>query len=228
LDKLAHLDESRLRYLISRFDSEDLDKLFLVPWDREAGWPSLDRETGTANPFVSLCIVPPYWQLAPVFYETMRRRGIPAIILPTRNIPLAAQMVKEVGVQSIVAGKDGAKELHELCSDKALLKPILFWHIALSLREQLEPDEFGSVPVFQEKHVFPGIAVACQCATMAKTHSRGFHLSKDYLWEITAGKTLITSLRESAMPFIRYDLGAHVRGESSVCACGERTIFYFD
>ena len=131
---LRHYPETAVRYLVSIFEPDEIDALFLFPQHANEIWHSLDEEIKKLNPEFLISILPSFWQLAPLFYKTVQDNKIPAIVLPPRNLPLARQVIKEVGVRGVITTPNSTSDLNMLLREANLEKQVFFWHLVLPLK----------------------------------------------------------------------------------------------
>lgn len=202
---ISHLPETKVRYLASEFDPSKIDTLFLVPQEVDRIWDSFAQELERHKPKVAMAILPLFWQTGPMFYTTARSQKVPVTVLPPHNLPLAAQVFEEAEVEAIVTTDATALEFYPTLLERGLDRRIKFWHIVSPL--SLQP-AFQTGTVYHEKHLFPGVPIACRGPQAIEPHA--YTPSPRYFFEC-GDKTRITSLSPEALTLLRYELPAKTR-----------------
>lgn len=219
---LRHFTEKEIRYLVSEFSPDNTQSLFLIPQRFDTVWTSFDRELQGAKPKAALAALPLFWQLGPLFYQACRKNEVPASVMTNpADTPLIAAVLKEIEAQAVVTTPEIAQELSELFHKTTLKAPLRFWHLVTSLAEQYQFRAEAGAMVFIEKHLFPGIPIAYQCAHLAARQQELFHPSPMYFWEFVGSQALITSLTKEALPLIRYQIGEPITAVKEKCQCGQ-------
>lgn len=202
---LAAYADDEIRFMVSEFTADHPEKLFLIPLRLNARWHMLEEEIERVKPFAALLIVPLFWQIAPVFYETFRKREIPVSVLQSRNLPLAVQLIKEVKTDMLVSTPEVAAELQAMLEKEGLPEQIRAWHLIVPFGQKENDIPRFRAAVFVEYHLFPGIAVARGLS------SRTFVPLPDFYFEVSkTGTCIISSLEKHALPLVGYDSGVRI------------------
>ena len=207
---LSHYPEKNIRYLISEFDAQKTDTLFLIPQKTDTVWELLEKNIKKKDPTVAILIVPGFWQMGPMFYQTCRKNKIPVAVLSPRNLPLAVQVIKETKAQLITTTPDVAKELSVLLSEQKLEKQIKTWHLVTSLEAPFYmPNISGNS--YLEYHIFPGFPIGYANRALFKKQPGMFFPNSEYFFEIRENTCFITSFKKHALPFIRLYIGNYAK-----------------
>lgn len=207
---LSHYAESETDYLSSSFNPEETAEVFLVPRHINHPWELLEGEMRVANPTVAALIVPPFWQLGPIFYRSCRRERVTASVLLPRNIPLAVQIIREAEVGFIVTTPRTARELAAALEKEGLLRQIKTWYLVTPLARSIPEIPLLSGRVLVEQNLFPGIPIRFAAFENAAPSLSGHQmqpLDREFLLEDDRGRLLISSLIPHALPLIRFDTG---------------------
>lgn len=203
IQKLPYFPEHDIRYLVSTFSVDEVHTLSLAPQLLKTMWTSLEEPLTRINPRVALLMVPVFWQLGPMFYETCRAHRVPVSVLTPRNIPLAIQLIKEVGGEMMVTTPDVARELHEALRTAGMENVIKVWHLVVRLGKDIDIPELSG-EVYVEQHIIPGIPLFVRAREDAGARLvSGFSLS-------LGTRTLVQSTERHATPFYNVELPVRI------------------
>jgi hypothetical protein len=203
---LIHYKEDEIRYLVSEFYESDAEKLFLLAQRTDTVWTEVDRELKRHDPIVAVLSVPLFWQIGPMMYRATRENKIPISVLSPRNLPLARQVIKEVGAQFIAATPETARDLLALLLEDGIGEQIQSWHLITPAGHNPEIPKLPGRVVL-EHHLFPGVPIGLTSEAMVGRGETTFIPSEEFLFEIEeGGDCFVTSLEKHAVPLIRFKL----------------------
>jgi hypothetical protein len=207
--ELSHFPEEEVYFVPSSLNINSEENFCLIPKKIDDTWNSLDEKLKKVRPNAAILLVPPDWNIGPLFYKTCRENSAPASLLPPRNPKLVAEVIRETNIDMIVTTPSAAGELEELLIKSDIYKQIKHWHIISSV-ENTDMDFAGlSKKMMIEYHLFPGVPVAFALKDDGGT-IQGLIPFNEYLFEINEeGKCFITSMIELALPLIRFEIGGN-------------------
>jgi len=138
------------------------------------------------------------WQIEPILHKTIRKFGVPIISVPPKNMALMQPYIDEVGVDVIVTIPSLLLQTYEIVS-KAKKPPfaIVVIHSEPNQLKQI----FKDVLVLHELHFVPGLTLAYQDVTIAKSNdSNKFHISDSCLLNIDDEKSTLVSASNTMLP----------------------------
>lgn len=214
---LRHYAEKDIRYVSSEFDPKNLEDLFLVPQKIDEKWGALEKEIEIVKPRAALLSIPPFWQVAPLFYHACRAHKIPVSVANPRSPNLTLQVIEGVAMEYAVATAPVMHELRAGLAEKKIHDSIRFWHIVAPLGDVPDLPRSGEAEVSVEYHVFPGIPVAYTSSDMYREDPSWSAPLPAYHYEFEDGACLITSVERHALPFVRFKLPVSVetKGEGT-------------
>lgn len=145
---------------------------------RERMWPvlsvipSLERFRGVVY------AGPAIWQLEPTVYRTCRARSLPVAAGNPKNLPVTAELARQLSPSLIIVADTDAQQLAELFPQRTLEGS--FTVIVRQLGEQpgigFPHASYGHMHVLE---VLPGYPVAYSCPV---SHKQPWHLFDEYSW----------------------------------------------
>lgn len=217
-ENLRHYREEDIRYTSSEFDPDRLDELFLVPQRADEMWYTLNAELKDQKPRAALLSIPPFWQVAPLFYHTCHAQGVPVSVANPRSPNLSVQVIEGVAMEYAIATAPVIHELRAGLVEKRKHDSIRFWHIVTPLGAIPNiPELLKDVRVAVEYHIFPGVPVAYTSPEMYRENSPWSIPLPMYHYEFDDQVCYITSLERHALPFVRLKLPvpAEVKGSGA-------------
>ena len=212
-DQLSHFEDGEVRFLSSEFNPARFEELFLIPQLIDTMWQSVSSLCRSVQPKVASLIVPPFWQMGPMFYHTCRKEKVPVSVMTPRNLPIARQLIKEAEVDMVVTTASASRELHTLLLEEGLERQIRTWHIVLT-----EDGNIEHIPIKEgislEYFIFPGISFGKADAELFSTGVLAVQPSDDFFVELADGNCLVTCRKKTALPLIRFQIGGTWRIES--------------
>lgn len=208
----VHYKEKDIRYLVSEFELENYDDLFLTAQHIDTEWETVSEEIDIYNPQVSIIAVPLSWQLGPMFYKTCRGKRVPVSVVSPRNPPLIVQLIKETDAQMIITTLNTLEKIIPILESEGLKNQIKIWHIIAPLNKKILLPQFDT-DVSIEYHIFPGIPIGYIKPSRNNTRS-GFCPNSEYFFEIINSTCYITSLRTHAIPLIRFKVSENASIDS--------------
>lgn len=204
---LLHVPEEQARYLVSEFDNDEAESLFLVGERNDERWTSLDASIREHDIKAAVIAVSRNWQLGARFYETCRACEVPCAVFSHRDVPYIARLIEEVGVDLVITTPEVARAVNAILVEKGIERVVKVWILIVELGVRTDIPELPGATIV-EHHVFPGISVG--------TSADGIHLvpSDEYFIQPEPGGLSVTSLEKHAVPFIRLFVAGSVRSSS--------------
>ena len=209
---------AEFHYVPSSFSLEQ-DFSFL-PAAGDARWHALEQTLETVHPAASLSLLPSHLCMGTAFFETLRRTKSIGTTARVGNMPLAAEMMRQLGVELLIGTrKDISTFFSEADADTLL--PLKAIHLVMEVSDVSAGGSY-LVRTLRDLHVMPNVSVAWQCSTLSEIGVSIFHPSASFAWH-TDDNLRITSLDDAPVPLFRFYVG---RGEITqhVCACGEKSL----
>lgn len=114
-------------------------------------WKLLEDSFATHKTSAMLNILPPLWQLEPLYAQTCHKAGLPALSCSPKNMPLGREMIRQIAADAILIHAELVPAF-KLLLDEINISPSL-WYV---LSEQGEvPDVLKDETVVTEKYVIP-------------------------------------------------------------------------
>jgi hypothetical protein len=183
-------------------------------WD--ARWPALEATFDAFEPNATLSLLPITLQIDPFVLNTFRKKGVLGTTTIPGNTPLAVEIMRQLGVQVLIATPMTAQRFLVDASPASVL-PIHAWHIIVGPAEARSIFSLPGVAV-KDFHLMPGISVAWQCSSLGA--SNVFHPSPSFAWHVDEDTVRITSIDDRPAPLYRFR-ACKGRLEHAECACGE-------
>lgn len=192
--------------------------LALIPAYRRDVWPQLQRVIDETKTRTIITFLPAILQLDIPVFTTLQSRGSPGVSVASNNTAVAVEAIRQLNAEGAVATQETARVL-----EAALMQPaapsIRYWYVVLPIESALYRSSVA--PVFHDLHVMPGVSIAAQCTTLARSGENVFHPSPDYVWESDDDQLIISSIDDRSAPLFRFRA---CRGKitEKPCSCGAR------
>lgn len=211
-------DEKMRAIPLPPFDN-DREFVPLASFPRGRVWPMFDALKDALPEFRSvLYAAPNVWQLEPIIFETCLTMKKLLAAGVSYNMPVTADMLRQLAPTVAIFGIEQAKELERLTHENPIprenLAVIIVHHIP-GTREQ----DWGTFS-FSHHHVIellPGFPLLYSCP---RSQKRLWHVSDEYEWSHDAESPTISPLRPDA-PWSGTLSLPLVAQKQAACACGK-------
>lgn len=227
---LAQLLESALprmrdlacRIAPSSFDPDDA-QLLPFPKSTDPAWPSFGAVLNAVHPRAVMACVPFFWQIEPSLHRECRAVPCPLFMSQKQNVPVAAEAIRQIGIEVVVAEAAHADILARAILERAVPLPrtwVLISGMHSPLREIPAILAEDGCTVVHETHLVPGVPILATCATAA--HARFVHHpTSNFSWEFDASGASITSAVPMPLPLVRFSVPFRASEASACASCGK-------
>ena len=186
------------RYAPSSFTFEE--PLSLVPAYRRDVWPQLLRVIDETKARAIVTFVPAILQLDIPIFTTLQARGLPGASIASNNTPVAIEAIRQLSAEGVAATRESAVFLENAMMDPSA-PTIQFWYIVVPVNAPLHRS--SRAISYHDLQIMPGVSIASQCSTLAKTGEPLFHPSPDYAWETEQDELVVSSIDDRPAPLFR-------------------------
>lgn len=195
--------------------SPEIENLEVIPLKRDEPWETIRLHSSIFSPRLILGIFPAFLQLDIRFHFAVRTLGMEALSVAPEQMRGGLALVESMDIGGIVLTKSAflstTEELRSYAPDSEL-----YFQIVLGPDEQ--PLRTEQKNVFHEVHLVPGVVGLYQCASLASSVPRAFHMSNRFEWE-REDDDLFVCDRDARFARTRFPQKATVVEKN--CACGE-------
>lgn len=216
------------RVLPSSFTAED-PLLRAFPRSSNWKWKSLEHTFKAFGTHMMMIHLPLFWQVESYIHAACE--GTSAIFVnEPYNIPVSGAAITLTEIDTVLARPEDAAALYSYIREKNIRTPqhwILIhnaedpdWNLPKLFNTQAES-------VIQEVHLMPGVPLLWQCIHL-KNQSAHFHISDEFVWNISDTKTLITSQNSEPYLFSNFEIPFTLTQHKSTCVCGNVVVKRLD
>ena len=222
--EMLDLAESRFKDLScplspTSFDSRD-HELRGYPRPVAWRWASAERSLQALECTGVMMRRPLFWQVESPLFAAGQAAGAPIYASDQNNMPLAAAAIRGAGMNTVVTDAEDAARFSGYLKDSSALSPawIIIHPISAKAWTIPEPLKESDVGIYQEVHLFPGVALLDQCDLLAQKKDPVFHVSDDFCIDTNSGNTRITSAIATPLPLYQYEVPVQLR-HGGICSC---------
>lgn len=212
--------ETPCRLFPSSFNPNDPNlTAFPRPFDWQ--WNSCERILRALDAHSVMARLPLFWQIESPLNAVCRKIGAILFLNEPENMPIGAAAIKSVPIHTVICEAEDARGFSLYLAEKNISPSAWFLIHRGDAAEWNIPDSIDiAESLAQEVHLFPGMPVLVQCASLIKKHSALFHISEEYAWEIAGDKTYISSVENIPFPLVKFELPFSLACREK-CLCGK-------
>lgn len=212
--------DSAYRIVPASFSLNDTE-LTGFPVDAQWRWPSCARTLRSWDAHGVMMRAPLLWQLEVPLRHACDEAEAFVFINDAGNMPLGAAAIRQARIDAVITGLEDADAFASHLREHSVPLPAFLLVASLDEAARPLPHSLSNARVSRELHLFPGVPVFAQCATLSASAEPRFHSTDGHSVEVREGRALCTSqghgiaLRDYELPFALVSEGA--------CACGSET-----
>ena len=208
------------RIIPTSFEADD-SGLAGFPLHPLSRWDSCAAALLEFKPHGVMMRLPLFWQLEVLLWYASRAARAPIFLNDPENMPVGAAALQFGGMDTVVTEqRDAALFVDYLQKEKMKLPEK--WIIVHRADDGWNvPAPLAGCRIAQEVHLFPGLPVLSQCASLMNesADTPRFHITKEIRYE--PGTNVVETQMKDAIPSFKLGMPSIVA--DSTCACGDPT-----